>query len=648
MGRRYQTELERLDGTYDWARTVEIESLLDIYAGVSLLAVGSGGSYSSAVLAAYLHGWATGRLASAVTPLEIVHSPMDLRRTGVLFLTAGGGNPDVLGAFKKAAICEPAQIGVFCMKKNSSLVKAARLFSGIDVFEFCLPTGKDGFLATNSLLATSVLVARAYESQQSAGTKLPETLSKVAYHGEATSDYLAKLEDTCRPIWTRETLVVLYGPSSHVAAVDLESKFTEAALGHVQLADYRNFAHGRHHWLARNGKTSAVLGFLTDDVRDVAEKTLRLFPSDIPVARIDLGAPGPTAAIGGIVNTLQLVGLAGKSQGFDPGRPHVPEFGRKIYHLNAFPTARRRKSTPSPAQVAAIDRKLESHSVSERRNGQVVEWREAYQAFVSSLEAVRFGALVCDYDSTLCDPSERFTGPLPDVINVLKTLLKSGIPVGVVSGRGTSLRHVFREHLDRRYWKNVILGYYNGADIGQLDEDEHPNNQRRTGRQLAATVRAMSADRRLNEIASVEARDKQVSVIPHSCRHVEVCWELVHSAISSQSVHGVRALRSRHSIDVIAPGVSKRNLVAAIRRRLSDQSYGILCIGDRGRWPGNDAELLQEPCALSVDEVSSSLDTCWNLASPGSRHVDALLEYFRRFEIHKAYFCFRALHGTTS
>lgn len=648
MGRRYQTELERLDGTYDWARTVDIKSVRDVYAAVSLLAVGSGGSYSSAVLAAYLHGWATGQLASAFTPLEIVHSPMDLRRFGVLFLTAGGGNPDVLGAFKKAVIREPAQIGVFCMKKNSSLAKAARMFSNVDVFEFCLPTGKDGFLATNSLLATSVLVARAYESQQSAGTKLPETLSKVAYHGEATSDYLAKLEETCRPIWTRETLVVLYGPSSHVAAVDLESKFTEAALGHVQLADYRNFAHGRHHWLARNGKTSAILGFLTDDVRDVAERTLRLIPSDIPVARVDLGAPGPTAAIGGIVNTLQLVGLAGKSQGFDPGRPHVPEFGRKIYHLNAFPATRRRKSTPSPVQVAAIDRKLESNSVSERRNGQVAEWHEAYRAFVSRLETVRFGAMVFDYDGTLCDASERFTGPRPAVIDVLKTLLRSGIPVGVVSGRGTSLRDVFREHLDRRYWKNVILGYYNGADIGQLDEDEHPNNHHGTGRQLAATVRAMSANRRLNEIASVEARDKQISVIPHSCSHVEVCWELVHAAISSQSVYGIRALRSEHSIDVIAPGVSKRNLVAAIRRRLSNQSYGILCIGDRGRWPGNDAELLQEACALSVDEVSSSLDTCWNLASPGLRHVDALLEYFSRLDVHKANFCFRRLPGAIS
>ena len=94
VGKRYWSELELLDETFNWARTVEnegLQRLREVYARHPLLAVGSGGSYSSAVLAAYLHRHANGRLASAATPLEIVHSPLDLRLLSVLFLTAGGG-----------------------------------------------------------------------------------------------------------------------------------------------------------------------------------------------------------------------------------------------------------------------------------------------------------------------------------------------------------------------------------------------------------------------------------------------------------------------------------------------------------------------------------------------------------------------------
>jgi hypothetical protein len=139
------------------------------------------------------------------------------------------------------------------MKRNSPLARASREYSNLDRFEFRPPAGKDGFLATNSLLATAILVARGYHSPNDASSELPETLADVAYGGQTAEDYLSWLEEASAPLWRRETLVVLYGPSTQAAAVDLESKFTEAALGQVQLADYRNFAHGRHHWLAKNG-----------------------------------------------------------------------------------------------------------------------------------------------------------------------------------------------------------------------------------------------------------------------------------------------------------------------------------------------------------------------------------------------------------
>src|SRR5476651_652935 len=62
-----------------------------------------------------------------------------------------------------------------------------------------------------------------------------------------------------------QTIVVLHGPSTLPAAVDVESKFTEAALGSVQVADFRHFAHGRHHWIAKRGRESAVLAITSND-----------------------------------------------------------------------------------------------------------------------------------------------------------------------------------------------------------------------------------------------------------------------------------------------------------------------------------------------------------------------------------------------
>ena len=59
----------------------------------------------------------------------------------------------------------------------------------------------------------------------------------------------------------------------------------------------------------------------------------------------------------------------------------------------------------------------------------------------------------------------------------------------------------------------------------------------------------------------------------------------------------------------------------------------ILCIGDRGRFPGNDYELLSHTFALSVDEVSANASSGWNLAPPGCRGVAATLFYLAHIKL---------------
>src|SRR5262249_33714830 len=158
-------------------------------------------------------------------------------------------------------------------------------------------------------------------------------------------------------LWERQTIIVLYGTAGHPAALDLESKFTEAALGSIQMADYRNFAHGRHHWLAKRGGTTAVLALVTADDRAIANKMLRLIPADIPVARLDIPGRGFHTSVTALAMALYIVGLAGEACGIDPGRPGVPLFGRRMYNLRAFGALGASEPMLPPHEALAIERK---------------------------------------------------------------------------------------------------------------------------------------------------------------------------------------------------------------------------------------------------------------------------------------------------
>jgi hypothetical protein len=79
------------------------------------------------------------------------------------------------------------------------------------------------------------------------GPKKKDAVIRSSYGLEPRHRLLAMPTSKLADMWERRTTVVLHGPATRVGAIDLESKFTEAALGNLQVADWRNFAHGRHH-----------------------------------------------------------------------------------------------------------------------------------------------------------------------------------------------------------------------------------------------------------------------------------------------------------------------------------------------------------------------------------------------------------------
>lgn len=622
MGKRYSAELARLSDTYSWALEAPIDPLVAAISASShlpLVAVGSGGSFSAAHLACWLHQQRSGMVSRPLTPLELVSSPIHLRSLSAMIISARGSNPDIVSAVENTISREPRRCMVLCLRRGSKLSRVALSYRFVDLLELTPPSVKDGFLATNSLLAFGVLLVRAYDRAFSTNDSLPRALDGLLSDSRRDDAYSEDFRASCELLWGRETLVVLYGPSASTAALDLESKFSEAALGNTQLADFRNFAHGRHHWLAKRESRTGVLAIFAKDERDLAEKTLRLIPSSVPIVRIALPNTGATASVAALLAVLYVVGVAGERRRIDPGRPGVPRFGRRIYGLRAL---RALNKVPSEEQTA-IARKLgcDVHDLRERRDLSL--WQGAYRRFVEGLTKASFGAVLLDYDGTLCDEVDRFSGPRDGVSGELARLLKGSMLVGIATGRGDSVRNDLRKVLPKDVWDSVYIGYYNGSELGRLSDDGHPNYSGSVTDSLKSVAESLSVHPIVSRVAEVKPGRTQVSVRPSSAADRELVWRLVQQLAQAR---GLTALRSTHSIDVVEPSVSKSSILNHIRDLLHEGSC-VLSIGDKGQWPGNDYDLLRAPCSLSVDEVSADPDTCWNIAPAGHRGTQATLDY---------------------
>jgi fructoselysine-6-P-deglycase FrlB-like protein len=639
LGRPFDEELALLPATYSWALQADIEDLAKAVGMGSHLpqrSVGSGGSLSAATFAAELHHAFTSQLATAVTPLEIAAHSFAARASTSLFLSASGRNPDIIGAFRSVVERGAPWISVICMQQESPLARVAAAFPQVGLFEFDSPAGGDGFLATNSLLGLCLLLTRSYQRFLGIDLELPQSLEELLGTCSMWKVIQDEEEDAYSPLWTRATTIVLHGSSSRSSAVDLESKLTEAALAAVQVSDYRNFAHGRHHWLAKRAATSGILALVTDDDREVAERTLSLIPESVPVVRLDIRKGGPIADLTLIVLGMYVTRSAGIARAIDPGRPRVPPFGRRLYHLNAFARPGHRNAQLPQAELHAIERKSGDSIDLLARTGKLEAWRRAYSCFVRDLHATRFTALALDYDGTLCDRRERFKGIGTAVVAELERLIVDGVAVGIATGRGRSVRMDLQAKLSPGLWERVEIGYYNGAEVGQLSDDDVPSPMQDLHSALLPLAEALQQRVDLLAQSVVTCRRYQITIESSGFAPIPDLWEIVQEVVQASQVKQAAVLRSSHSVDILAPGISKLRLVQRLRDISATSGSiepAILCIGDRGQWPGNDFALLSHPSSLSVDEVSKNPKTCWNLAPAGLQGATAAVNYLQGLDV---------------
>lgn len=620
MGKPYKKELEQLSKTYEWANLCEIgniRSFISSYSSTNLIFIGSGGAYSACIFGMLLQR-EFGYPAEAITPLGVHYNNKLVKKSKILLISASGKNKDIQFAFKKLVNAEPTSITSITMRLGSPLAKLSHQYSIATIHEYDTPTGKDGFLATNSLLAYFVLLFRIYSKTPLPFPNLPTNFDQ-------------KIDSFINKISSNHTLTVLYGGWGYAPAIDLESKCIEAALCDVHLSDFRNFGHGRHHWFDKRADSSSIVALVTPKEKELAKRTLDLIPDEIPKLILSSDDSGPFSSICLLIQIFHLVEKLGAMQQIDPGRPGVPDYGRKLYNLNYFKLLQEPEELGLSANIRrAVDRKLGSHTKGLQTRKEASRWKKHYTNFVKKLNSCTFGALVFDYDGTLCSTNERLIGINEEIAKKLNELLTAGCIIGIATGRGKSVRIQLQKSISKEHWRRVVIGYYNGGDIGFLGNDLLPDRSLDFNPALVRIENFLQKFHSRHEI-EVTLRPKQLTIESNNIDNWSGAKHEILQFLRTQT-ENVQIKESGHSIDILTSDVSKIEVVKFCKNLAREEGIPEACltVGDSGSYTGNDYELLSTQHSLSVDSVSQDAHSCWNLAPMGLRNVEATSYYLNK------------------
>lgn len=620
MGKPFKEELKKLSETIRWAEQQDVTRLAQFLFAenkqIPLVCIGSGGSLSACHYAVQLYQQRNGVLAQAMTPLQLMYAGYNIIRSSkLLFLSASGKNKDILSAIKYGVKYNETGMMSLTLRKNNPTEELLEQYPKVQRWCENIPSEKDGFLATNSLLATFTLLCKA-----ACASKYQDSRFKLNdLQPETFNLNLSVIQN----------FIVMYGATGEPVAWDIESKLTEAALGSTLLSDYRNFGHGRHHWFDKRGENSCIIALVTPVERELAYKTIGCLPKSVPVIYIETELDGPQASIDMLLKAFRFVNDLGEARGIDPGKPGVPGYGRLLYNLNYYKLT----NCILPAEKALDVAVLRKLGIAGRENVPLwVYYSESCQRFVRQLNRGRFTTVAFDYDGTLSasDRKSRFTNGLCDEIrDALMPLLENGVQIVVATGRGKSVGESFQESIDQKYWLQIKVGYYNGACLLTLgDEDELKKWKKQ---HFDSELKELEEELKLRLPAECvgykfEERSLQLSIEGEMTQaESQLVYDTCREIIWDKQMKGIRVWRSSHSMDIVVyREVSKLRVI--------EDPEHTLCIGDYGTVEGNDYEMLTSKYSLSVDRVSKNTESCWNIAPSGMKGLDATLYYISRMK----------------
>lgn len=626
MGKPFRQELNKLKDTYMWALSIDIDPLRKFFfknLRENLFCVGSGGSSSACALASLIYR-ELGGFSISVTPLAIQQMSDELIcMSRLLYISASGNNRDIVQSLKRGLMISSLDTASLCTctKNKIANLTAGELFH--KQYHYDIPIGKDGFLATNSLLAFFVILVRAYEKDQ-----LDNNINWASILG-APYEFSENLK-----LNQIENYIVVYGKLGEPIAIDIESKMSEAGLAAALISDYRNFGHGRHNWFDKKWGNSCIIAVITPEDELLAEKTLSNLPENLPKIIIRSKDQSLFACVELLIRSFYLIQDVGNAKAIDPGKPGVPDYGSTLYHLN-YKKLLKPVFQLASVQDLAIQRKANVVNVSELSQEEYQFFLDGLLSFTKELNHVDFGMVAFDYDGTLSGTdfnSRHSQGLLPEVKKCLLRLLASNVKVAVISGRGKSIFQLLTKEFPLEYHHLVFIGHYNGLAVYPLDFPKSLESfkEAELEYELSLLRDVLIQTCPFVKTEDIEARQYQLTI---SARlNIDKIASRCQEIVVENNLSNIRLWKSSHSMDIVVYSiVDKRNI-----KKYYDGN--ILFIGDSGSVVGNDFQMLSEHFSLSVDKVSYNPSSCWNLAPHGCKGVAATLYYLKKMKLRNGCF----------
>ena len=259
------------------AEHADVESLRQFFftdPEMPLIAMGHGGSHSSAAYAALLYGTNCG-LGRAMTPYQANSlSDATLKNAKQLLVSKSVKNQDAVYIAKRMNTVNPDHSYIFKLP-------------------FDVP---DGFISIGGTFAYFSLLYKAFTGDADFSRKL--TLSS-----EPADNYTYRCVDgvtTPPDLSTITQFTVLYGSYAEPVAHKMESNMTEAGLASCVISDYRDECHGRFLALSNSIQSKhrpqsdcALVLLVTPREEDVCRNFLKCLPSHQPIVliRTDIDTP---------------------------------------------------------------------------------------------------------------------------------------------------------------------------------------------------------------------------------------------------------------------------------------------------------------------------------------------------------------------
>ncbi len=575
MGRDYAVEIDALPATYGEAvgRKYSKEDIEAFRATLAhpLVVTGVGGSIAACELAASLHREFTRLPARVASTLQMAEEGV-LQGESCVVMTASGRNKDVLHSFDAAAQTGAAELLIVTANADSPIAQRAEKQGYPHVFDIQCTIRKDGFLATNTLLATCTHVIRCWAEACNLDPTLPATIEALLGSTFAAARKAAQRQ--ANAVSGRPIFLVLHAGNGSSGAIDFEARINEGGLGTVHLADARMFAHGRHNWLAAHLDEVAVIAFGDQRSRRLLDATLGLLPKKVPQLKLST-TDDSAGRLRSIISSMLLTESLGHERGVNPGRPIVSNWGRSIYSLG-------------PKGVSATH---EAHAKVPPAPAQALGRQKADRA----PHVVK--GLVLDVDGTILERRERRRAPPAGIMQELNRLLGEGCIVGFATGRGKSLHHqIFKGHIAEKYASQVVLGYYNGT-ILQSFSDGDP----KLGDPDPLLAQLKVALERHNDPPWFDIEDRPTQLTANA-RNPGNAMPL--GALVQALVHELKLpLAFGHStlgLDIFPASAGKPRVVEAVAKKAGIKADDVVRLGDMGAINGNDFPMLNHASGYTV------------------------------------------------